>query len=541
MNSVEVLPDPARLIAGLRDTGYEFNTAIADIIDNAIAAGATFIDTWIEMDYEGSVTVSISDNGSGMTYEKLVEAMKYGSPPRPDRRSLGKFGLGLKTASTAFCRKLSVITRNSGTKRPLKACWDLDHVATTGKWDLLLPAPTKEEIEYLDRAATTTSGTLIRWENLDRLLKDYHSPGGTFAAKALGKKISSLHEHVAMIYQRFLDPKDKREKQKIQIQINGKKVKAWDPFCSGESELVADETKEVATVDSDDVVSEFTIKAYVLPRKEEFSGKEAADRARLSNDYQGIYIYRENRLIHSQDWLGIYSKEPHGTLLRVEFSFDATLDDAFQVDIKKSKISLNEELYNWLAEEFLPAPRRAANDRYRKGLRKITEKAAKLAHDASNTAIAEKEADIDQANVRVVNRDTGQVEVTNEHGKTRLKLKLSSAKKPGEVHVQPVNTIDDGLLWQPALVDGHQAVQINSGHDFYQKVYLPNIVSTEPSTITVQGIDSLLWALGVAELRAVSESTRTHFSEMRFEISRILRKLVEHLPEPSGSTEEVQE
>ena len=108
------------------------------------------------------------------------------------------------------------------------------------------------------------------------------------------------------------------------------------------------------------------IKAYVLPRKEEFSTEEVAKNARISNQNQGIYIYRENRLIHGPDWLGMFSKEPHFSLLRVEFSFDHKLDEAFQIDIKKSQILLNEALYDHL-RRFSTPPRRAAEQAYRKG------------------------------------------------------------------------------------------------------------------------------------------------------------------------------
>ena len=104
-----LLPDPARMIEGLRDTGYEFVTAVADIIDNSIAAEATLVDVRINMDYRGNVRVCIADNGIGMDRDDLLNAMKYGSQRRDNPASLGKFGLGLKTASTAFCRRLSVL------------------------------------------------------------------------------------------------------------------------------------------------------------------------------------------------------------------------------------------------------------------------------------------------------------------------------------------------------------------------------------------------------------------------------------------------
>jgi hypothetical protein len=265
-----------------------------------------------------------------------------------------------------------------------------------------------------------------------------------------------------------------------------------------------------------------------LPRREEFASEDEAKKAKLSNERQGIYIYREQRLIHDADWLGMTQKEPHSTLLRVEFSFDHKLDDAFHVDIKKSRILLNETLFSWLDDEFLPAPRRAAQQRYRKGQRKKVAEAAQTAHDSSNNAIGAKADELDTSRIDVLNKKTGDVEVRNKEGVVRLRLKVTTAQKPGEFFVAPVDGIDDGMLWEPALIDGHKAVRINTGHDYYHKVYVPNLTSG----VTVQGMDSLLWALCAAELGTVNEASKRHFSELRFEVSRLLRALVADLPEP---------
>src|SRR5579864_1740798 len=142
-------PDPSRLIEGLRDTGYDFNTALADIIDNSIDANATKVRIWMRMDIDGEVTMSVADNGHGMDEAALLNAMTYGAKSKKDKSSLGKFGLGLKTASTAFCRRLSVITRAGKTAPVLKATWDLDHVEKEKAWEVLMDKANKEEIELL--------------------------------------------------------------------------------------------------------------------------------------------------------------------------------------------------------------------------------------------------------------------------------------------------------------------------------------------------------------------------------------------------------
>ncbi|HHL3493506.1 TPA: ATP-binding protein [Legionella pneumophila] len=520
-------PNPARLIEGLRDTGYNFNTALADIVDNSVDAGATKIDIRINMDPDGDIMVTVADNGCGMDELTLLDGMTYGAQGRVDPKRLGKFGMGLKTASTAFCRKLSVITRNSSDSELIKATWDLDHVGSVADWQLLLDSPTNYEEELLNEVSADSSGTLVIWEKVDRLMKNYSDSSGKPARKALEKVIANFKDHASMVYQRFLNEADTRAKN-IKIILNGQIVPYWDPFCENENEteLVAEKNLEAELPDGSPV--EFCIRAFVLPRREHFSSPDEAKNARLTNNMQGIYIYRENRLIHPADWLGMFTKEPHLSLLRVEFSFNHESDEAFQVDIKKSRILLNEELYNWVLNEFLPAPRNAANERYRKGQRKKVSEEAKDAHNGSNRSISAKEQDLRTAEVTVVDPSSGAVDVKNKSGTVRLKLKVGEASAPGQVCIQPSESIDDGILWAPAIIEGHHAVRINTGHPYYHKVYVPNL----SSDVTIQGMDSLLWALIEAELGTINEATKTHFEELRFEVSRLLRKLVEDLPEP---------
>ena len=113
----ELPPDPARLVEGLRDTGYQVNTAVADIIDNSIAADATHVEVEFKLRYDGALMLRIWDDGTGMEPDVLIKAMRYGAPARPSKASLGKFGLGMKTASTAFCRRLTEIGRASCRER----------------------------------------------------------------------------------------------------------------------------------------------------------------------------------------------------------------------------------------------------------------------------------------------------------------------------------------------------------------------------------------------------------------------------------------
>ncbi len=538
-----VRPDPKRMIEGLRDTGYDFVTAVADIIDNSIAAEAKTIYVVIEMGLDGDIILRVADDGIGMNGDDLLNAMRYGSDERPDPMSLGKFGLGLKTASTAFCRKLSVISKASKDGEISKATWDLDHVVTVGEWQLLLPEPNIDDDEYFQEYVGSGPGTLVVWENIDRLLKDYADPSGHPARTALKIRVDKLKDHISMTYQRFLDRKYENEDHKVDIYIvhnqEKQKLESWDPFVIHESELVAKGVKSVKFEDTDEVLGEFSINAYVLPRREEFSADKEWKQAKVSNELQGFYIYRENRLIHYADWLGMFSKEDHYKLLRVEFSFNHQLDEAFQVDIKKSKIKLKPELRNWIRDSFIASPRKAANDRYRFGKKKKTAEIAEAgAHDSSNKNIKTKNTQIVGPEISQIDTENNQIRISNKKGEVSLRLTIENEKRPDEIFIQPTESIIDGILWKPTFIkddeseNHYKAVQINTGHDFYSKIYIPNIESTKSSSINVQGLDALLWALSVAELNTIDKDTIRLFEDIRYEVSRTLRLLVEDLPEP---------
>jgi hypothetical protein len=527
--TVLLAPDAARLIDGLRDTGYQFNTAVADIIDNSVAAEATTIKVDFQLRLNNEAYLRIWDDGIGMNEKGLVDAMQYGAPARVNKASLGKFGLGLKTASTAFCRSLTVVSR-SKPDAPLKfARWDVDHVKSVGKWELQVGAPSAQLTTEFEKHLSKKSGTLVCWDKVDRILA-IKAQKPTEAKKAVDKLEARLRDHLSMVFQRYLDPKDKRART-IKLFLNSVEVNAWDPFCIGRSSLEREKSVDVDLPDGSKAA--FQIRAYILPRKEEFAqtdgtwDKGAWEESRLTNANQGIYVYRHERMIHGPDWLGLSAKEPHFTLFRVEFSFDHRLDDAFQVDIKKSQIILNERLREWLTD-FLTPLRREADDRYRKGVRKSISNGAKGAHDASNKTIESKIDEIKTPTVKEADAKAGTAVITNASGEVRLKLSVSTAQHAGEIFVQPVDSILDGLLWEPAIVEGKTSVRINKGHPYYSKVYVPNLTNGT----TIQGMDALLWGLTNAEMNCVSDSTKRTFEELRFEVSRNLRKLVEDLPEP---------
>lgn len=525
VETIDVPPDVARVSEGLRDTGYELNTAIADIIDNSIAAGATLVDVRMGADFMGNVVVSVGDDGCGMSRDGLINAMKYGSKKREDPSSLGKFGMGLKTASTAFCRRLSLVSRSDEGASALRASWDLDFLSQSNSWGLEISEPAPDQLQLLNDVSKGKSGTLVLWEKIDRVLTDYKKGDGKPLKNAMKRLEDSLREHIATVYQRFLDPTDSRGRT-LEIRLSGTKVEAWDPFCTIASGTpVVDKVIPVQLPDGQQ--TNFRVTAYILPRKEEFSNDQHRAAAKISNERQGVYVYRENRLIHGPDWLGMYKQEPHFSLLRVELSFDHNLDDAFQVDIKKSRILLNEHLYEWLRDQFLAAPRREAEMRYRKGAAGVAKGAAVLLHTPSGNAIHQKVSVLKVATVGQVDPATGQVAITNNSGQSTTKLHIITTNEPGSVHVATSDTLDNGVLWEASLVNGGVGVTLNTGHPYYPKAYLPN----KSNSVVIQALDFLLWSLAQAELNNVNDENRDAFEEFRIEVSRNLKKLVADLPD----------
>ena len=532
-------PDAGRVIHGLRDTGYTFNTAVSDIIDNSIAANASHVFVNLNVDPQHQLTVYIADDGSGMDMNGLVNAMKYGSAERPNPSSLGKFGLGLKTASTSFCRKLSLVSTASD-KETRKVQWDLDYVAETGDWNLKEMKPTDDELDILYNATQGATGTLVVWENIDRL--NYVDKSGKFLNKAFTQTIKDLVFHLRATYQRFLDPEFK-DVPNVIMSVNGDILTPWDPFCSNEpnTQVLADQSYKLLLMDKK-TEAPVRIKAVAIPNKKSFSSPEAENEARILTRHQGFYIYRENRLIHYGDWVGLNSVEPHLNLLRIEFDIDHQFDDLLSLDIKKSKVTLNAQLSYYLSNTFLPAPKNLAQNKYRKGVNKTIAKRSDNAHTQSNRNLEEKAPEVEESIITITDESKNEVQIKNEHGVFRHKIKIVEVERKDESRVKTANGLDNGALWEPAMIkdeDGKdkQGVLINTQHPYYQKVYFPLL----EQNVLVSGLDSLLWALAAAENATVNEKTKRSYEDFRIKVSMQLKTLLEDLPdaeldEESGDT-----
>ena len=177
VGSFDVAPSAARLTNSLRDIGYDFHTAIADLVDNSIAAGATRVNVETVFEPQGSY-VLLSDDGRGMTEEGLLEALRFGSRRTYGRNELGRFGLGLKTGTFSQCRRLTVATRRSPKHRRIAVrTLDLNVVERLDQWVVTADEST-DAIERARSILREGPGTVVVWEDLDRILPERYAESG---------------------------------------------------------------------------------------------------------------------------------------------------------------------------------------------------------------------------------------------------------------------------------------------------------------------------------------------------------------------------
>lgn len=530
MNDLVNEPDAPRLILGLRDTGYTVRTAAADIVDNSIAAQADLINIEIVLREDGRKLVYFGDNGVGMSSDELHRAMRYGAPERENPESLGKFGLGLKTASSSVCLKYTLISRKSPDQKLSKLAWDLDHVVQTKRWEMLQEEVTSDEREMFDELCGPT-GTLLVWEKCDRILTKEYEPGQAKEKAAISRLAESLIKHLSLIYHRFCDKTDERERN-IDIFVNQIPVVPWNPFYPARSEQVLPEKKQKLLIELPDGSEETaSIKAWILPHRADMTKDEEKTFARISNRAQGFYVYREGRLIQDGSWLEVFgSPEPHTSLLRIEFDFGYELDDAFRIDVKKSRILFHPDLGDGLRELLQPIYREAEN-RYRRRNREKTN-TYQIDHTSANKNIGET-SNTSKPTIDSTDLSTQSAVVTNNMGsRIKLKLPIQSNVSPDAIYVDAVEHITSGELWQPALrsagESGHvPAVLLNKHHDFYQKIYQ----RAAANGFAVEGMDLLLWAFAVAEQNNTNKELEPIFEDIRNEISSNLRKLLRNVPD----------
>ena len=355
---VELIPSAKRLIRSLRDIGYEFVDAVADIVDNSVEAQATIISITLKFEGEDSY-LTIADNGVGMASKDIQEALRFGSNRAyEDSDDLGRYGLGLKTASLSQCERLTVSARRGEERARINSyCWDLDHIEQTNRWEIL-KIESDEIKDEVWRHLHETTGTVVTWERLGRLL-GYKYPSGEYARKQAEQMAESLKLHLGMVFHRFLS--GEIHGKRIAIYINDERVVPWDPYSRGEKH-----TQKLDPIliplDFGEGIYNVKVQPYILPPQALYSSTRAhlqASGPGKWNKQQGLYIYRSNRIIQAGGWSGLRTSDEHTKLVRMAVFIPSQLDELFQVNVAKKHLTLPRELRSVLLKEIQPIIHRA--------------------------------------------------------------------------------------------------------------------------------------------------------------------------------------
>ena len=327
----EAPPDPAATIETLGALGYTTESAVADLIDNSITAGATRVDVTLHWDGANS-WCAVADNGRGMTGDELTQAMTIGSrdPVLPrDTADLGRFGFGLKTASFSQCRELTVGSRVGGLRFAYRT-WDLDYVRSKERW-LLVKSPPPIAQELIEMCHRSSQGTVVLWRRLNRnLVEEGVDVADEHAHQRFLQVVQSLERHLAMTFGRFL----LREHDPLQIHLNGSEVYGWDPFFTDHpaTRLLPPEPLSLRG-------EKMEVLPYVLPHRSKLSLREyeRTGGPRGWNAQQGFYVYRSDRLIQAGGWFTRgHSQGADYNLARISVHVPATLDRDWSLDVKKA-------------------------------------------------------------------------------------------------------------------------------------------------------------------------------------------------------------
>ena len=370
-DSVDCAPDASSMVESLRAHGYTLNTAVADIVDNSIAAHAKTVRIEARWPQGESPFISIADDGDGMSDEELVAAMRLGSRHPSEERAeddLGRFGLGLKTASFSQARRLTVSSRRdehaAATYR-----WDLDHLAKPEVigWKLLRGPDDRSAARLA--AMGDTAGTVVLLEVLDRVVDE---PGegveGSEQEGQFREKVIRLRQHLAMVFHRYLS---RARTTRVAILVNGQLVEPWDPFVTSNP---ATQTLFEGESPHGSGFSKVRVVGHVLPHRDRFDSRSRALSHKKFeeaagplgwNAQQGFYLYRNDRLIIAGGWLGLgpkphgWRQEEHFKLARIQVDIPNNLDLEWRIDVKKSSAAVPGQLSKWLTGVATTVRRRA--------------------------------------------------------------------------------------------------------------------------------------------------------------------------------------
>lgn len=517
---VSVPPVASRMVDAMSSLSYEFHEAIADLVDNSIGAKASIVKINIEQRIGNRVYVSVVDNGHGIAKNALPAAIQYGGPKNDDEAHLNVYGYGLKTACSSFTDLFYVVSKTSDQAVANAIVFDKKVLRERDDFLFAIGVAEDEFERSLMEVATEGHGTLIVTKDAGRLFTSINQKNDDIQArKMVNRKIENTKRHLRKVFQRFMDFEDPRARN-VEIYLNDERLTPWDPFCLAEGVEPAEELELRDLMTSSGRKGTVIMRGYILPDDMEFSSEELAKDAEIGPNTHGVYVYRENRCITLATYFGLFKRETHLSRLRVEFSYDEALDELFHTSLQKDSMVLG-DLEERVKDFLIPLKREADKLSRSKSRKKDTTSM----HSPSQRRISSVEGELEKASIETIDEKSALVH--SQYGELVLPIR-SRIDDLNAVPINAVDSLDDGQLWELSLHNGKQVVDINKGHEFYRKVYLPN----QKNSLAIQGLDMIMYSLAIIEARSSIPEYRKQFREFRFEVSRTLRQIAEGMPEP---------
>ena len=499
-NSIrENTPNASKLIDSLRNTGYNNISAVADLVDNSIDAGAESI--WFSIEpTKNDFRITLADDGSGMSEHILDEAMRLGSDTeRNENSDLGKFGMGLVTASISIGKRLTVITRQDG--ETLTSIQDLDEIAEMGKFvKELRPATSDEEKIFNRETKKSTHGTVLLIEKCDRIQNTN-----------INELCAQISKQLGQIFRMFLPAR--------KIYVRGTEVKAVDPlFLEAEgTQVYSDETFDVTV---GDIKEDVRIRIVALPAYD----RDTNRRLGINERTEGFYLLRNNREIAFGEDLGIFTKHNRLNRLRMEIFFSAHLDNEMGVNFQKRDIKPKQAIIDKIQRIAYPQIRSFENRIKRET---AAENSEDIDHDSAAKNITAK------SNILINPKEKFTPRMrTGEHPGT-VKPTGTGAPKSGEgAEKDPAAKMNcefafrdfgtSGVLFETEQVGKKVMIFYNVSHPFYQDF----IAANKDNKDVINAVDYLVYSLASAQLVNQNQDNQSLFDNFNSIFSSNLRTLI---------------
>lgn len=334
------IPNPEYLIKSIAEQGYTLETSIADLIDNSISAGAKRIEVLVNTQ-KTPFSLFISDDGCGMSKEELKKNMNFPSGSMEEIRTpedLGRFGLGLKTASFAQTRRVTVISKKSDDKKYNGRTWDVNHLRECGNWEVIINSD--EEINksliayrelshgFLNQYSNFNPNTIIIWHGLYKF--ETGIPLNDKYANLQKELTETTKEYLQLIFHRFME-----KENPLRIRLNNEQLKPFDPFPKNARNISIQQKLLVG--------NKLRLEGFVLPNRSISESKESSEWTishKSLMDMEGLYVYRADRIIVFGGWNGLIKKSSRLQLARLKVEIGNGIDNLFHLNVAKSSITI---------------------------------------------------------------------------------------------------------------------------------------------------------------------------------------------------------